>query len=175
MKGAGYDIRESDPFRPEQNLAALKPGDPPVIGRICALWGSLREPVLKVFPKPRGLPKDRKACLSFVDQIYKSDAYHSLSIEGCTVTPELIERVRSGNISANGSSGNDSIQDQLTRRGLSLRSPPGAPLPASTLMMPSRRAGRSTAGPAKVSTVLYRSGEPIGMKQRTPIYFVAAT
>jgi hypothetical protein len=34
--------------------------------------------------------------LRFVDDIYQSDAYHSLSIEGYRVTPELIERVRSG-------------------------------------------------------------------------------
>ena len=36
------------------------------------------------------------AYLGFVDDIYKSDAYHSLSIEGYRVTTELIERVQSG-------------------------------------------------------------------------------
>ena len=45
------------------------------------------------FPQPPGLPKDTKAYLHFVDEIYQSDAYHSLSIEGYRVTPELIERV----------------------------------------------------------------------------------
>jgi Fic family protein len=42
------------------------------------------------------LPKDRGDYIKFVDEIYKSDAYHSLSIEGYSVTPELIDRVRAG-------------------------------------------------------------------------------
>jgi len=45
---------------------------------------------------PRGLPKDTAAYLKFVDEIYNSDAYHSLSIEGYRVTTELIERIRAG-------------------------------------------------------------------------------
>jgi fido (protein-threonine AMPylation protein) len=117
MKGAGYDIRESAPFTPQQNLAALKPGVPPVTGRIRALWDSLRDPVLKVFPKAPGLPKDRKAYLGFVDEIYKSDAYHSLSIEGYTVTPELIERVRSGNWNPDGDEADRNNRDALAARG----------------------------------------------------------
>jgi hypothetical protein len=32
-----------------------------------------------------------------VEEAYVTDAYHSLSIEGYRVTPELIERVRGGN------------------------------------------------------------------------------
>jgi hypothetical protein len=34
--------------------------------------------------------------LKAVDDIYVNDAYHSLSIEGYRVSPELIERVRTG-------------------------------------------------------------------------------
>lgn len=34
--------------------------------------------------------------LKAADDIYVTDAYHSLSIEGYRVSPELIERVRSG-------------------------------------------------------------------------------
>jgi hypothetical protein len=61
-----------------------------------AMWQAMREPVMAVFPKAPGLPKDRGEYLKFVDEIYKSDAYHSLSIEGYSVTPELIERGRAG-------------------------------------------------------------------------------
>jgi len=42
------------------------------------------------------LPMNQTAYLNFVDGIYQSDAYHSLSIEGYRVSPELIERVMSG-------------------------------------------------------------------------------
>jgi hypothetical protein len=54
--------------------------------------------VVETFPKAPGLPRNRKAYLRFVDDIYKSDAYHSLSIEGYSVTPALIERVRQGRL-----------------------------------------------------------------------------
>jgi fido (protein-threonine AMPylation protein) len=60
------------------------------------MWKSMRETVAPVFPKAPGLPKSSKAYLRFVDDIYKSDAYHSLSIEGYNVTPALIERVQRG-------------------------------------------------------------------------------
>jgi Fic family protein len=56
-----------------------------------------RARVLASFPPAPGLPAGRAAYLHTVDEIYKFDAYHSLSIEGYRVTPELIERVRSGN------------------------------------------------------------------------------
>jgi len=56
----------------------------------------MRGVVIENFPKAPGLPKDRKEYLGFVDDIYKSDAYHSLSIEGYSVTPALIERVQRG-------------------------------------------------------------------------------
>lgn len=117
MKGAGYVVRESDPFVPDQKLTALDPGIPPVVGRIKALWGSFREPVLEVFPKAPGLPKDKKAYLAFVDDIYKSDAYHSLSIEGYTVTPELIERVRAGDWDPEENEADRKNKDALAARG----------------------------------------------------------
>ena len=96
MTGAGYDVRESDPFVPGHEFGRLDPGIAPIVGRIQSLWDSMRSVVVGTFPSAPGLPADRKAYLQFVDNIYHSDAYHSLSIEGYRVTPALIERVRSG-------------------------------------------------------------------------------
>ena len=96
MKAAGHDVRETDPFAPQQTFGLIKPAGPPIVGRLQAIWESSRGAVLETFPEPPGLPKDREAYLRFVDEIYRSDAYHSLSIEGYRVTTELIERVRSG-------------------------------------------------------------------------------
>ena len=96
MKTAGYDVRESAPFAPEQPVAPLPVAAPPIVGRLQAMWESMRPRVLEVFPAPPGLPRDRKAYLQFVDEIYRSDAYHSLSIEGYSASPELIGRVRAG-------------------------------------------------------------------------------
>lgn len=56
----------------------------------------MREVVREHFPEAPGLPEDKGSYLESVDDIYKSDAYHSLSIEGYSVTPALIERVQQG-------------------------------------------------------------------------------
>ena len=97
MKAAGYDVRESDPFETAQRVFAIcGTRDAPIVGRLQAIWSASRSAVIEVFPKPPGLPMNQTAYLKFVDGIYQSDAYHSLSIEGYRVSPELIERVISG-------------------------------------------------------------------------------
>ena len=77
----------------------------------------MREPVIAAFPKAPGLPKDQKAYMRFVDDIYKSDAYHSLSIEGYRVTPELIERVRAGQWDPDHHDDDRQNRDALAARG----------------------------------------------------------
>ncbi len=96
MKSAGYDVRETDPFASEQTFGVFPAATAPIVGRMQAMWESMRGVVVETFPKAPGLPGDRKKYLRFVDNIYKSDAYHSLSIEGYSVTPALIERVQRG-------------------------------------------------------------------------------
>ena len=96
MRAVGYDVRESDPFRSQQITGEISRTSAPIAGRLQVLWQTFREPVIAVFPEAPGLPTDQKAYLQFVENIYRNDAYHSLSIEGYRVTPELIERVRVG-------------------------------------------------------------------------------
>lgn len=117
MKGAGYDIREADPLTAGQSFEKLVTGEAPIAGRIRALWKSHREAVIKEFPKPPGIPGDTKPYLQFVDDIYKNDAYHSLSIEGYSVTPELIERVQSGDWSSEENEEDRKNRDALAARG----------------------------------------------------------
>jgi hypothetical protein len=75
MKGAGYDVRESDPFARGQVLSPLAHGAAPIVGRIWAL-ASLRDAAMEGFPPTPGLSMDKEAYLRFVDEIYQSDAYH---------------------------------------------------------------------------------------------------
>jgi fido (protein-threonine AMPylation protein) len=117
MKAAGYDARVTDPFAPQQSFGTLSRGVAPIVGRLQALWSSLRDPVIEVFPKAPGLPHDTTTYLQFVDEIYKSDAYHSLSIEGYRVTPELIERVQAGTWSPDTHSADREVEDALAARG----------------------------------------------------------
>jgi Fic family protein len=56
----------------------------------------MREPIIERFPAAPGLPNDIGSYLKHVGEIYVTDAYHSLSIEGYRVSAELIELVRSG-------------------------------------------------------------------------------
>src|SRR6202007_1646710 len=64
--------------------------------RIRRLCDKMRPPIIERFPKAPGLARNPRAYMKRVQESYVTDAYHSLSIEGYRVTPELIERVRSG-------------------------------------------------------------------------------
>lgn len=117
MTGAGYDVRETDPFVPGQEFGEMAPAVAPIVGRIHGMWDAMRGTVLRAFPHAPGLPADRQAYLHFVDEIYQSDAYHSLSIEGYRVTPALIERVRSGEWSPESNDADRKSRDALAARG----------------------------------------------------------
>lgn len=117
MKAAGYDARPIDPFAEQQTFGSLRTGVPAIVGRIQSFWNSQRDEAIAVFPKPPGLPQDTKAYLTFVDEIYRSDAYHSLSIEGYRVTPELIERVRAGSWNPQINEADRKNRDALAARG----------------------------------------------------------
>ncbi|HKE35491.1 MAG TPA: Fic family protein, partial [Candidatus Acidoferrum sp.] len=117
MKSAGYDVRERNPFEAGQVFSRLRPAAAPIGGRLQMIWETTRETVVRNFPKAPGLPKDKGAYLHNVDEIYKSDAYHSLSIEGYSVTPELIERVRQGNWNPEREEQDKKNRDALAARG----------------------------------------------------------
>jgi fido (protein-threonine AMPylation protein) len=117
MKAAGYDVRENDPFEAARTFGTLRPTAAPIVGRLQAMWQAMRGNVIRMFPKAPGLPTDKDAYLRFVDEIYKSDAYHSLSIEGYNVTPALIERVRLGTWDPDQHEGDRQSRDALAARG----------------------------------------------------------
>jgi len=116
MKSAGYDVRETNPFKAGQIFGAPSGTAAPIVRRIEMLWESARPVIIETFPRAPGLPKDAGAYLRHVDEIYKNDAYHSLSIEGYSVTPEMIEKVRQGNWSPE-----DNDEDQRSRDALAAR------------------------------------------------------
>jgi fido (protein-threonine AMPylation protein) len=117
MKGAGYDVRESNPFDARQVFGTRAKATPPIVGRLEMMWQTMREAIATTFPKAAGLPKDKAAYLQSVDEIYQSDAYHSLSIEGYSVTPALIERVREGNWDPDHHEDDRKSRDAVAARG----------------------------------------------------------
>jgi len=117
MKGAGYDVRESSPFEAGHIFRSLRRPAAPIVGRIEMLWESMRGRVLAVFPKAPGLPTGNEAYLRYVNEIYRTDAYHSLSIEGYSVTHALVERVRQGGWDPEHHAGDRRNRDALAARG----------------------------------------------------------
>jgi hypothetical protein len=96
MKSAGYDVRETDPFNTKLAIRLSTREKSPYVNRIKLMWAEMREAIIQECPPAPGLPADKDAFLTTVSKIYITDAYHSLSIERYMVTPELIEKVRSG-------------------------------------------------------------------------------
>lgn len=116
MKAADFDVRELDPF--EEKLAPI--GDmretSPLAMRIKLMWQAMREDVIGKLPAPTPI-NDIDAYLAQVDDIYVTDAYHSLSIEGYRVSMELIERVRSGDWNPDSIEEDKKHRDALAARG----------------------------------------------------------
>ena len=92
MKVAGYDVRESDPFDTESPVTFESREKSPYINRIKIMWHEMREKVISVFPESPVFPRKLEKYLDQIDEIYATDAYHSLSIERYKVTPELIDK-----------------------------------------------------------------------------------
>jgi len=116
MKGAGYDVRENDPWAPGKTSAVLSCATPPIVERLHVMWDSMRKSVIASFPKQPG-PPTKKAYLRFVEEIYAHDAYHSLSIEGYSVSLSLIERVRRGDWNPDHHDADRRDRDGLAARG----------------------------------------------------------
>jgi len=96
MRAAGHVVNETNPF--DLPVAVLPGGraESPYVHRLRLMWAEMRSLVAQAFPGDALAPPSTEAVLAAVEARYVADAYHSLSIEGYSVTPELIEKVRSG-------------------------------------------------------------------------------
>jgi fido (protein-threonine AMPylation protein) len=117
MSAAGYAVRENDPFVDKPALTLPSRESSPYVNRIRLLWQKMRGPVIERFPHAPGLARDGKAYMKRVNGAYVTDAYHSLSIEGYRVTPELIERVRSRTWNPEQNEGDREQRNAMAARG----------------------------------------------------------
>jgi len=97
MHMAGYQVREQNPFAKLPRIALSGREKSPYITRIRLMWHNMRDVILKSFPSPSNTFSNIQDCLDAITEIYVTDAYHSLSIEGYQVTPALIQKVQGGN------------------------------------------------------------------------------
>ena len=117
MKSAGYDVRETDPFNEKIRLELSSRQVSPYVNRIKIMWEQMRGEVIKYFPEaPKEILKVNDY-LREVQEKFRSDAYHSLSIEGYRVTPELIEKVASGDWDPNKSAEDRQHKEAMAARG----------------------------------------------------------
>ncbi|MER9299805.1 Fic family protein [Mesorhizobium sp. M0621] len=117
MQAAGYTVRETDPFDTKVELSLPRRETSPYAGRIRLMWQEMRGTVIKNFPEAPGRPNDVDGYLRRVDDVYAADAYHSLSIEGYRVSPDLIDRVRSGTWNPDRNPQDGEHRDALAARG----------------------------------------------------------
>lgn len=117
MRLAGYDVRETDPFEIVTPITLSTRERSPYVNRIRLMWQEMRTTVINNFPKSPGIPKNHKRYMTLVEEIYVTDAYNSLSIEKYSVTPELIERVRSGKWDSKKNEDDKHQRDAMAARG----------------------------------------------------------
>ena len=117
MTAAGYPIRENDPFAESSPLILSQRELSPYVNRIRLLWQAMRQPIIENFPVSPGLPRDIEQYLHRVDDVYVTDAYHSLSIEGYRVTPELLDKVRTATWNPDINEEDRNQRDALAARG----------------------------------------------------------
>jgi hypothetical protein len=117
MNSAGYEIRVNDPFESKFDSEILIKKKSPAISRIYLMWDSMRETVMDHFPTPPGMPENQEKYLKEVEDVYVTDAYHSLSIEGYRVSAELINKVRSGSWNPEEDSQDREHRDAMAARG----------------------------------------------------------
>lgn len=96
MQAAGYDVKETNPFETATPFVLSGKELSPYVNRIKLMWHEMRDIVIAHFPRMPGIPGNHETYMKKVEDIYVTDAYHSLSIERYRVSPELIEKVRSG-------------------------------------------------------------------------------
>lgn len=117
MEGAGYRVREINPFPSGLPTLGGQRAMSPYVDRIRLMWTRMRADVLATFPLEPGLPRNTEHYLSAVAEAYRADAYHSLSIEGYTVSENLIARVSNGDWNPDGHAGDAETRNAMAAHG----------------------------------------------------------
>jgi len=96
ISAAGYILKDINPFDEYLPKLAEMRFSSPYVGRIRLMWNEMRLVVIDNLPSSPGVVGDKKQTIEVIQETYKQDAYHSLSIEGYQVTEELISKIESG-------------------------------------------------------------------------------
>lgn len=116
----GQRVVETNQFkRPVFGLGNV--GESPISLRLRGMWQESREHVIDAFNEadvpPAAAVNDIDSYMRDVDEIYRNDAYNSLSIEGYKITDGLIARVSTPDWDPYNDDGNKADHDALAARG----------------------------------------------------------
>jgi fido (protein-threonine AMPylation protein) len=117
MRAAGSLVTEVNPFNVAPPSLTFTRARSPYVLRMHLMWQDMREIVLDSFPPELGVPSDIDKYMGTVEENYKMDAYHSLSIEGYRVTAELIQKVATGNWNADASDTDIEAKNAMAAHG----------------------------------------------------------
>jgi hypothetical protein len=112
----GVRLKEENPFHYDHPITNTRMKSP-IVARLMAAWQNYREIVIAELPEPPGENVDPSSYFEQMEDIYKEDAYNSLSIEGYQVTDGLIDKVRNNNWNPPLVEGDRSEIDALAARG----------------------------------------------------------
>lgn len=121
MASAFEGIKAVNPFVVPPVILAVGEKEAASAHRIRIMWEQMRGEIIDRYvtckPPIDFYSKPLDATLNSVDELYIHDAYHSLSIEGYVVTPELIERVSRGDWSPETIEQDKDAKNALAARG----------------------------------------------------------
>jgi len=117
MRTVGYQVAETNPFEKPLPDLRFEHAQSPYVVRMRLMWREMREVVLEHFPGEPGLPADTAAFMDRIEEVYVSDAYHSLSIEGYRVSDDLIRKVATGDWSPETDTADHEARNALAARG----------------------------------------------------------
>ncbi len=117
MNGIGHEISLVDPFKEQPPIEFGQKESSPTVNRLKLLWMKHREIIIEHFPEAPASITETDTYLNQLDELYTSDAYHSLSIEGYRVSEELINKVKDGNWSPDTSNEDREHRNALAARG----------------------------------------------------------
>ena len=117
LRTVGYSVSETNPFQNPLPDLRFEHAQSPYVLRMRLMWQEMREVVLRSFPAEPGPPADVEAFMEDIEEIYASDAYHSLSIEGYRVSDALIRRVAKGGWSPETDPADIEAKNTLAARG----------------------------------------------------------
>jgi Fic family protein len=117
MRAADHEVREIDPFAEKLPFNIATRETSPYVNRIRLMWQMMRESIQASELEVTAQKIKFSDYLKNVDDIYVTDAYHSLSIEGYQVTLELINKVKEGNWRPDTDAADQELHNALAARG----------------------------------------------------------